>query len=159
MVRSLDWDLAVVSAQRSWAEVKESNFWPRSSGDVSASKLTPIVGKSQFLIGPHPCWLVVREGSQLHPIAQQSGVLCHVVPSILEPTVIHQIILQTQISDHSFCDSQRKLSILRGSCGAFSSGPVVKTLPSSARDVGLIPGWGAKIWHASGLQLGPSAAK
>ena len=104
VVRSLDWDLAVVSAQRSWAEIKESNFWPQSSGDVSASKLTPIVGKCQFLIGAHPCWLVGREGSQLHPVAQQSGIPCHVVPSILEPTVIHQIILQPQISDHSFCD-------------------------------------------------------
>ena len=28
-------------------------------------------------------------------------------------------------------------------------GPVVKTSPSSAGGVGLIPGWGAKIPHAS----------
>ena len=27
-------------------------------------------------------------------------------------------------------------------------GPVVKTLPSNAGGVGLIPGWGAKIPHA-----------
>ena len=31
----------------------------------------------------------------------------------------------------------------------FPGGPVVKTLPSSARGVGLIPGWGAKIPHVS----------
>ena len=32
--------------------------------------------------------------------------------------------------------------------GDFPSGPVVKTLPSNAGGVGLIPGWGAKIPHA-----------
>ena len=31
----------------------------------------------------------------------------------------------------------------------FPGGPVVTTLPSSARDAGLIPGWGAKIPHGS----------
>ena len=31
----------------------------------------------------------------------------------------------------------------------FHGCPVVKTLPSSAESVGLIPGWGAKILHAS----------
>ena len=31
----------------------------------------------------------------------------------------------------------------------FPSGPVVKTLPRNAGDVGLIPGWGAKIPCAS----------
>ena len=30
----------------------------------------------------------------------------------------------------------------------FPSGPVVNTLPSRARGVGSIPGWGAKIPHA-----------
>ena len=38
----------------------------------------------------------------------------------------------------------------------FESGPVVKNLPSSLRDVGSIPAWGTKIPHASGqnkLQL------
>ena len=28
-------------------------------------------------------------------------------------------------------------------------GPVVETLPASANDAGLIPGWGVKIPHAS----------
>ena len=31
-----------------------------------------------------------------------------------------------------------------------SGGPLVKTLPSNARGVGLIPGWETKIPHASG---------
>ena len=33
--------------------------------------------------------------------------------------------------------------------GDFSGGPVVKTSPSIAGGAGLIPGWGAKIPHAS----------
>ena len=32
----------------------------------------------------------------------------------------------------------------------FSGGPVVKTSPSNAVGAGSIPGWGAKIPHASG---------
>ena len=32
----------------------------------------------------------------------------------------------------------------------FCGGPVVKTLPSNARSVGLIPGWEAKVPYASG---------
>ena len=32
----------------------------------------------------------------------------------------------------------------------FPDGPVVKASPSNARGEGLIPGWGAKIRHASG---------
>ena len=32
----------------------------------------------------------------------------------------------------------------------FPGGPVVKNLPSNGEDVGLIPGWGTKIPHASG---------
>ena len=39
----------------------------------------------------------------------------------------------------------------------FPGGPVVKNLPSSAGDVGLIPGQGTKIPHAMG-QLSPHAA-
>ena len=31
----------------------------------------------------------------------------------------------------------------------FTGGPVVKSSPSNVGDVGLIPGWGAKIPHAS----------
>ena len=31
----------------------------------------------------------------------------------------------------------------------FPRGPLLKTLPSNAGDMGLIPGWGAKISHAS----------
>ena len=34
--------------------------------------------------------------------------------------------------------------------GDFLGGPVVKNLPSSARDLGLIPGGGAKISHVVG---------
>ena len=34
----------------------------------------------------------------------------------------------------------------------FPGGPVVKTSPPSAGGAGLIPGWGAKIQHASGPQ-------
>ena len=36
----------------------------------------------------------------------------------------------------------------------FPGGPVVKNPPSNAGDVGLIPGWGTKIPHATG-QLSP----
>ena len=32
--------------------------------------------------------------------------------------------------------------------GNFPGGPVVKTLPSNVRGMGLNPGWGAKIPHA-----------
>ena len=32
----------------------------------------------------------------------------------------------------------------------FPGGPVVKTLPSNAGGAGSIPGWGAKVPHASG---------
>ena len=38
----------------------------------------------------------------------------------------------------------------------FPRGSVVKTLACNAGDVGLIPGWGAKIPHAAG-QLSPHA--
>ena len=40
----------------------------------------------------------------------------------------------------------------------FPPGPVVENLPSSAGDVGLIPGRGTKIPHTMG-QLRPDAAK
>ena len=40
--------------------------------------------------------------------------------------------------------------------GDFPGGPVVKNPPSNAGDVGSIPGWGAKIPHATG-QLSPRA--
>ena len=33
----------------------------------------------------------------------------------------------------------------KASLGEFPGGPVVKTSPSNARGVGMIPGWGAKI--------------
>ena len=35
-------------------------------------------------------------------------------------------------------------------CGDFPGGAVVKSSPSNAGDEGSIPGWGAKISHASG---------
>ena len=35
--------------------------------------------------------------------------------------------------------------------GDFPDGPVVKNLPCNAGDAGLIPGWGTKIPHATGL--------
>ena len=35
-------------------------------------------------------------------------------------------------------------------CWDFLDGPVVKTSPSNVGGAGLIPGWGAKIAHASG---------
>ena len=41
----------------------------------------------------------------------------------------------------------RRSSLLRMRPWDFPDGPVVKTLPSSTEDVGLIPGWGAKILH------------
>ena len=40
-------------------------------------------------------------------------------------------------------------SALKSNEWDFPGGPVVKTLPSNARDVGLIPGWGTEIPHAS----------
>ena len=54
------------------------------------------------------------------------------------PEVDHSLILGTQ----------------KSSLGDFFSGPVVKNPPSSAADVGSIPGWGTKIPHAVG-QLSP----
>ena len=39
----------------------------------------------------------------------------------------------------------------------FPGGPVVKSLPSNARDAGSIPGWGTTIPHAMG-QLSPCTA-
>ena len=42
----------------------------------------------------------------------------------------------------------------RREAGGFPGSPVVKNLPSSARDAGSIPGWGTKIPHAAG-QLSP----
>ena len=39
----------------------------------------------------------------------------------------------------------------------FPGGPVVKKLPSSAGDTGLIPGQGTKIPHAVGQLLSPKA--
>ena len=41
--------------------------------------------------------------------------------------------------------------------GDFPGGPVVKNLPSNARDTGAIPGQGTKIPHTLG-QLNPHAA-
>lgn len=38
---------------------------------------------------------------------------------------------------------------LREQQGDFLGGPVVETLTSNARGEGLIPGWGAKLPHAS----------
>ena len=42
-------------------------------------------------------------------------------------------------------------------CGDLPGGPVVKNLPSSEGDAGLIPVWGTKTPHAAG-QLSPRAA-
>ena len=39
----------------------------------------------------------------------------------------------------------------------FPGGPVVKSLPSNARDAGSIPGWGTKVPHAA-EQLSPRTA-
>ena len=41
-------------------------------------------------------------------------------------------------------------SILKHDAGDFAGGPVVKTLPSNAEEVGLIPGWGAKFHRHHG---------
>ena len=46
---------------------------------------------------------------------------------------------------------EKKITVHRG---IFPGGPVVKNLPSSAGDMGSIPGGGTKIPHAEG-QLGP----
>ena len=43
-------------------------------------------------------------------------------------------------------------SALKSNEWDFPCGPVVKTLPSNAGDVGLIPGWGTEILHASCLK-------
>ena len=42
----------------------------------------------------------------------------------------------------------KDLNLEKESITGFSHGPVVKTLPSTAGDVGLIPGQGNKISHA-----------
>ena len=42
-----------------------------------------------------------------------------------------------------------KSIIQKGTCRDFPGGPVVKTSPSSVGGAGSIPGWGAKIPHAS----------
>ena len=44
--------------------------------------------------------------------------------------------------------------------GDFPGGPVVKNLPSNAKDVGSIPGQGTKILHALGqLSLGAATTE
>ena len=45
---------------------------------------------------------------------------------------------------------------LKSKSGISLVGPVVKNLPSSAGEVGSIPGWGTKIPHA-GRAMGPCA--
>ena len=50
-----------------------------------------------------------------------------------------------------------KKTIIKIQTEDFTSGPVVKTLPSKAGDTGSIPSQGTKIPHAAG-QLSPSAA-
>jgi len=42
-----------------------------------------------------------------------------------------------------------KECLIRNAIRDFPGNPVVKTLPSNAGGVGLIPGWGATIPHAS----------
>ena len=62
--------------------------------------------------------------------------------------------------------TQRKASLKREvfiwtrfgrQCRGFPGGPVVKNLPCTAGDLGLIPGWGTKIPHAT-EQLIPCVA-
>ena len=60
--------------------------------------------------------------------------------------------LQQQMFSHSSGGWKSKIKVL----GDFPGGPVVKSPPSNAGDAGVIPGWGTRIPHASGL-LSPGA--
>ena len=53
-----------------------------------------------------------------------------------------ELVRYDQLGRHLF-------SVLKHDAGDFAGGPVVKTLPSNAEEVGLIPGWEAKIPQAS----------
>ena len=53
---------------------------------------------------------------------------------------------------------EKTLNIKNGLGQDFEGGPVVKNLPANAGDVGLIPGQGTKIPHATG-ELRPNTAK
>ena len=68
-----------------------------------------------------------------------------VVPFTLnEKWLAHQIL--TSIDHH--WGFFFPLTLLAWKSRDFTGGPVVKTSPSNARGVGLVPGWGAKIPHA-----------
>ena len=86
--------------------------------------------------GPRPSAVKVRSptgppGSPNHPILTVHWDTSSTAISILSPCPL----------------SYSKLRRVRGN---FPGGPVVKNLPSNARDVGSIPGWGTKIPHALG---------
>ena len=56
---------------------------------------------------------------------------------------------------HKVTKSWTQLEQLTLELRDFADGPVGKNPPSSARDLGLIPGWGTKIAQARGGKLNP----
>ena len=81
-----------------------------------------------------------------------------------DPGSFH-VVIPPSLKDSEFFESRQKMRMenphmflksldLKVNPWDFSGGPVVKNLPSSARDAGSIPGWGTNIPHASG-QLSP----
>ena len=56
--------------------------------------------------------------------------------------------LELPSSEFLLHDREHKLFLVSIIWGNFPGGPVIKTLPSNVRGMGLNPGWRAKIPHA-----------
>ena len=66
-----------------------------------------------------------------------------------DAAIYHELLHVPPLSFHS-PNSSCPLFFVKIQSRDFPSGPAVKTLPSIAEDMGLIPGWGPKIPHALG---------
>ena len=75
--------------------------------------------------------------------------LVHPLPHLSLSSLIYTKTIKGDIHRLSFMRSFRLLLIKIPSLGDLPGGLVVKSLSSKEEDVGLIPGWGAKILHAS----------
>ena len=66
-----------------------------------------------------------------------------------DAAIYHELLHVLPLSSHS-PNFSCPLFFVKIQSRDFPSGPAVKTLPSIAEDMGLIPGWGPKIPHALG---------
>ena len=66
-----------------------------------------------------------------------------------DAAIYHELLHVPPLSFHS-PNSSCPLFFVKIQSRDFPSGPAVKTLPSNAKGMGLIPGWGPKIPHALG---------